>query len=124
MAINASAVWRVRPGGSNVNGGGYDAAISGAGTDYSQQDAAQVSGTAGTAAGTTTFTDATANNFTSAMIGNAIWIASGAGFTAGAYFVTGFTSSSIVTLDRSPGTGSAAVWKLGGAWADFWTNCQ
>ncbi len=121
MAIGATAVWRVRPSGANTNGGGYDAAISGAGTDYSQQDAAQLSGTVGTAAGTTTFSDAGVT-FTSAMVGNAIQIASGAGFTAGFYFVTAFTNSTTVVLDRSPGTGSAAVWKLGGGWADFWTN--
>jgi hypothetical protein len=122
MAINASAIWRVRPSGSNTNGGGYDPGIAGAATDYSQQNAAQASGSAGTATGTTTFTDAVANNFTSTMVGNAIWIASGAGFTVGAYFVTAYTSASQVTLDRSPGTGTVAIWKLGGGWADFVTN--
>jgi hypothetical protein len=194
MTVNATAVWRVRPGGSNTNGGGFDCGISsaatgthgslsgvtftdataaaftsgmagsainisgvgqfkiatyvsatqitlavgaggslpqlsggaswmvGAGQDYSQQNAAQASGSAGTATGTTTFTDAVANAFTLAMVGNAIWIASGAGFTVGAYFVTAYTSASQITLDRSPGTGTAAVWTLGGSWADPWTN--
>lgn len=124
MAVNGVAVFRVRTGGNNVNGGGYDATISGAGADYSQQDAAQASGSAGTAAGTATFTDAVAANFTAAMIGNGLWIASGAGFTAGLYFVVARASSTSITLDRSPGTGSAAVWKIGGAWADPWTNCS
>lgn len=122
MAVAATAIWRVRPSGSNANGGGFDAAISGAGTDYSQQDAAQASGSAGTASGTTAFSDAAAV-FTAAMVGNAIRITSGSGFTAGWYFVVGYTSATAITLDRSPGTGSAAVWKLGGGWADFWTNC-
>lgn len=117
MTINATAVFRARPSGNNANGGGYDAAISGAGTDYSQQNTAQTSGSVGTAAGTTSFADATAA-FTSAMIGNSIKITSGAGFTVGIYFVTGYTDATHVTLDRSPGTGSAAVWKLGGGWAD------
>jgi hypothetical protein len=121
MAINATAVWRVRPSGSNTNGGGYDAGISGAATDYSQQNSAQASGTHGVTTGTTTFTDATAAAFTAAMIGNAIYI-SGSGQTTGFYFVTAFTSSSVVTLDRSPGTGVSATWALGGGWADFWTN--
>ena len=40
--------------------------------------------------------------FTALMIGNAIQIASGTGFTAGWYFVTGFTSATTVTLDRQP----------------------
>jgi hypothetical protein len=123
VAVNATAVWRVRPSGSNTNGGGYDPGISGAATDYSQQNTAQATGTLGTASGTTTFTDA-GGAFTSAMIGNALWIASGAGFTTGAYFITAFGSSTSVTLDRSPGTGTAANWALGGGWADFWTNAS
>jgi hypothetical protein len=121
VAVLATAVWRARPSGVNTNGGGYDPGISGAATDYSQQNAAQASGTHGTTIGTTTFTDATALAFTSAMIGNAVYI-TGSGQTTGWYFVTAFTSSSVVTLDRSPGTGTLATWHLGGGWADFWTN--
>jgi hypothetical protein len=121
MAVNATAVWRVRPAGSNTNGGGFDSGIAGAGTDYSQQNAAQASGTHGTASGTTAFSDTTAANFTSAMVGNALSL-SGSGFTTGWYFVTGYTDASHVTLDRSPGTGTAGTWALGGGWADFWTN--
>src|SRR5271166_746827 len=117
MAVNATAVWRVRPSGSNTNGGGYDSGIAGAGTDYSQQNTAQATGTLGTAAGTTAFSDA-GGAFTAVMIGNALWIASGAGFTAGAYFITGYTSATAITLDRSPGTGTVANWAVGGAWAD------
>lgn len=121
MTIQATSVFRVRKLGSNTNGGGYDAAMSGAGTDYSQQDAAQATGTHGTAAGTTTFTDTVAAAFTAAMIGNAIYI-SGTGFTAGVYFVTARASSTSITLDRSPGTGTVGAWAIGGAWADPWTN--
>src|SRR5271170_4168055 len=121
MAVNATAIWRVRPSGSNTNGGGYDPGISGAATDYSQQNTAQATGTLGTASGTATFTDA-GGAFTSAMVGNALWIASGAGFTVGAYFIVTFNSSTSVVLDRSPGTGTVAHWALGGGWADFWTN--
>src|SRR5579859_1116970 len=123
MAIGNTAVWRVRQdtGVSNSNGAGYDAGISGAATDYSQQAAPQATGTHGTAAGTTAFSDTTAAAFTSAMIGNALWI-SGSGFTTGWYFCTAFTDSSHITIDRSPGTGSAATWNLGGAWADPFTN--
>ena len=102
----------------NTNGGGYDPGISGAATDYSQQNSAQASGTHGTTTGTTTFTDATALAFTSAMVGNAIYI-TGTGQTTGWYFVTAYSSSSVVTLDRSPGTGTLATWHLGGGWADF-----
>lgn len=114
MAVNATAVWRVRTSGSNSNGGGYDSGIGGAATDYSQQNAAQATGTHGAGSATTTFTDATAANFTSAMVGNAINI-SGQGF----YFVTAFTSATQVVVDRALGTFSGASWSLGGGWADF-----
>lgn len=120
MAVTTTTIWRIRPSGVNTNGGGYDPGIAGAATDYSQQNAAQASGTHGHAVGTTTFTDLTALAFTTAMVGNAIYI-TGDSLTTGFYFVVGFTSSSIITLDRTPGTSgaSAATWHLGGGWADF-----
>lgn len=121
MSVNATAVWRVRPSGSNTNGGGYDPGISGAATDYSQQNSAQASGTHGACSDNTTFTDSTADAFTSAMVGNAMYI-TGGGATTGWYFVTAYTSSSEVTLDRTPGSVSGGTWNLGGGWADFWTN--
>jgi hypothetical protein len=121
MAVGATAVWRARPSGSNTNGGGYDPGISGAATDYSQQNSAQASGSHGTSTGTTTFVDAIANLFTAAMVGNALYI-TGTGLTTGWYFCVGYTSASSITLDRSPGTGTVGTWHLGGGWADFWTN--
>ncbi len=206
MTVAATAVWRVRPSGSNLNGGGFDASISsatgslgvsvtgshgswatsagtttftdataaafiagmatapgtsinisgvgqflilsyvgttqitiqtplgapnsggalynwtiGSGLDYSQQNSAQASGTHGTAVGTTDFQDTVAANFTSAMVGNALYI-TGTGLTTGFYFCVAFISSSDITLDRSPGTGTIGTWHLGGGWADFWTN--
>ncbi len=192
MAVNAIAVWRVRPSGANTNGGGFDVSLSsaatgthgsyvnsttkftdataaaftsgmvgssifiqmssgsgqyliasfidasnitlgpgtpamdiagpltwtvGGGTDYSQQNGFQVNGTNGSGVATTTFTDATAANFTAAMVGNCINIA-GQGF----YFVTSFTNASNVVVDRALGTFSGASWALGGGWADFFTN--
>jgi hypothetical protein len=107
----------VRPSGNNANGGGYDSGISGAATDYSQQDAAQATGTNGAGSASTTFTDTTANAFTAAMVGNCIYIA-GQGF----YFVVTYTDAGHVVVDRALGTFSGASWKLGGGWADFWTN--
>jgi hypothetical protein len=127
MAVLAAAVWRVRPSGSNTNGGGYDGTNYPGGTDYSQQNSAQASGTNATTsgAGSTTFTDATAAAFTSSMVGNCIQITAGTNFQTGFYFVVTFTNANSVVLDRTPssgGAGSAGVWKLGGGWADFWTN--
>lgn len=129
MTISSTAVYQVRPTGVNTNGGGYDAGISGAGTDYTQQVAAQVSGTHGTlTGGGVVFVDATANSFTAAMVGNSINISAGTGtgFTAGIYFVVSYTSASTVNLDRTPSTGNltAATWALGGSWRDFSTNAS
>lgn len=120
MAVNATAVYRVRVGGSNTNGGGYDPAISGAGTDYSQQDAAELSLTDIACSNTTTVTSAT-GGFTSAMIGNAIWI-TGGGASAGPYFITARTNTNTITVDRTPGTVSAGSGAVGGAWASPTTN--
>jgi hypothetical protein len=124
MAVNATAVWRVRPSGNNTNGGGYDAGIGGAGTDYSQQNAAQlsVSDAAATTGGTTL--TSTTGGFTTAMIGNAVYL-SGTNFTTGFYFITARASSNSVTIDRDPTNGSnasAGTCHVGGGWADFWTN--
>jgi hypothetical protein len=122
LALNATTVWRVRAGGDNTNGGGYDAAISGAGTDYTDQDAAQLSLTDLACADSTTLTSVT-GGFTSAMIGNCVRISSGTNFVAGYYFVTGRTNTNTVTLDRKPvtggTTGSGGVGKLGGAFAHW-----
>ncbi len=119
MAINASAVFRVRTDGVDTNGAAYDSAISGAGTDYSDQAAAQLTVTDGATSGaaSTTLTSAT-GGFTTAMIGNAVRIASGTNFTTGYYFITARTDTNTVTLDRSPtpsGAGSSGAVKVGGA---------
>lgn len=113
MALSATVVWRVRPSGAATNGGGFDASVSGSNTDYSQQNAAQLSGSLGTAAGTSTFSDA-AVTFPTDCPGNIIQIASGTGFTAGFYIIQSRTNGTTVVLDRSPGTGSVAIWKMGG----------
>lgn len=127
MAISAATVWRVRPGGNDANGAGYDSSISGAGTDYSQQDAAQLSLTdlvcqASDDATRLKLRSAT-GGFTSAMIGNAIRILSTGTFTAGYYFIVGYDSTNLVTLDRSPAGGAdrtGGSGKVGGAAATPW----
>lgn len=126
MAIGAATVWRVRPGGDNNNGAAFDATISGAGTDYSQQDAAQLSLTdlvcqASDDAGRLKLRSAT-GGFTSAMIGNAVRILSTGTFTAGYYFIVGYDSTNLVTLDRSPAGGAdrtGGSGKVGGAAATW-----
>lgn len=119
MAIPSTTVWEVRQTATagNVNGGGFNSARGG--TDYTQQDAAQLALTDLTTsgAGATTISSVT-GGFTSQMVGNIIYIASGTNFQAGSYEVVTFTDANNVVLDRTPssgGAGSAGVGKLGGA---------
>lgn len=118
MAIAARTVWRVRTGGDDNNGAGYDSTVASAGTDYSQQDVAQLTITATlSAGGTTTLTDAAGGNqFTSAMVANVIRI-SGGTLTAGWYCIMAFTDANNVVLDRTPGTGTLSTGRVGGGWA-------
>lgn len=124
MTILATAQWEVRPTtGDNLNGSGYDAAISGAGTDYSQQAAAQLTLTdlVTSGAGVAILTSVT-GGFTAAMVGNAIRIASGTNFTVGWYFLVTYTNTNTVTLDRTPtpaGAGVGGAGKVGGATASL-----
>jgi hypothetical protein len=128
MALTAYTNWYVRAGGSQTNGGGYDSTISGAGTNYADQDAAQVVFSAGNSnrlstsgAGATTITSA-GTPFTSAMVGNCIRISAGTNFQTGYYFITSYTSTSQVVLDRTPtsgGAGSNGDGSLGGAHASL-----
>lgn len=114
MALAAATVWEVRPtNGSDTNGGGFVTGASG--TDFSQQNAKNTgttdkSVTDGVGVGTTTFTSATAN-FTTAIVGNVIYI------NGGWYQVTARASSVSITLDRSPGTGTGWTVNIGGALA-------
>ena len=119
MSLSNNTVWEVRPSvGSDTNGGAF---VSGAsGTDYSQQNAKNSSGnnistTDGVGNGTTTWTSATAS-FTSAIIGNVIYLA-GSGITTGWYQVTAYTNGTTIVLDRNPGTGTGITMNIGGALA-------
>tara|TARA_R100000353_G_C6510456_1_gene196502 strand:+ start:364 stop:1794 length:1431 start_codon:yes stop_codon:yes gene_type:complete len=123
MAITADAQWWIRTDGNDLNGAGFDSTIGGYGsTNYADQATAQLTLTdlATSGAGSTTLTSAT-GGFTSAMVGNAIQIVSGTNVTNGYYFVTGYTSSGSVTVDRAPDNGGGGIssgnGKLGGAWA-------
>jgi hypothetical protein len=118
MAIGAPTVWRIRAGGNNANGGGFDATISGAGTDYTDQDAAQLTLTDIVTTGTTTVTSAT-GGFTAAMIGNCLRLV-GDNY----YFITARASTTSITVDRATGTGSGQTGSIGGAFADPWTNLR
>lgn len=117
--LSSSTDWEVRGGAGNDNNGGCFTR-NGSGTDYSQQDSAQLSltdfATSGT--GVTTLTSAT-GGFTSAMVDNCINLSSGTNLTTGFYRITGYTDTNTVTLDRAPDDGvggvSGATGAVGGA---------
>lgn len=114
MALDATIEWDVRVGGSDNNGGGYDA-ISDGGTDYSQQNSPQLSVSDGAASGTTNL-QSTTGGFTSAMVDNVLKITGGS-LTAGHYQIVAFVDTNNVTLDRTPGTGSGSTVNVGGSLA-------
>ena len=120
MSLSANTVWEVRYAGSDTNGGGF---VSGAsGTDFSQQNSANSGGSNGSTTdavtnGTTTITSATAS-FTSAIVGNIIYIAGGTGSIVGAWYqVVTYTNATTIVVDRSTGltTGTGATMNIGGA---------
>lgn len=123
MALTAATLWRIRIGGADTNAGCFDPTVASAGTDYTDQDAAQLSVTDLACAGTpwTTLTSAT-GGFTTAMIGNGFVISGGSGFTAGRYMITGSANTNTITVERAvaaSGTPSGATGKVGGALATF-----
>lgn len=123
MTVLATAQWWVRADGAETNGGGYDSAIASAGTNYCDQASGQLTLTdlATSGAGVAVITSAT-GGFTAAMIGNCIRISAGTNFQTGYYFVTGYTDTNTVTVDRTPssaGAGSAGSGILGGAHASI-----
>lgn len=107
MAISATCVWEIRTTGSDINGGGYTSG----GTDYSQQNSAQLTLADVVGNGTTTLTSAT-GGFTSAMIGNIINVA-----TVGRREITGYTNTNTITVDASVSAGTYTGY-IGGALAN------
>lgn len=122
MAIASTCVWECRDTGASTNGGGY---VSG-GTDYSQQDSPQLALTDIAIADntTTTITSAT-GGFTSAMVGNIIYLTGGSGgtLTTQRRQITAVTDSNTITVDRAPAPTSAmtnVTGNVGGALSGPW----
>ncbi len=107
--------WEVRTTGSDTNGGGFK--LAGTGTDYSQQNAAQFSGTdLASTSGTTIpciVTSAT-HTFVAADVDNIIQVSAGTNWTAGFYPIVSVAGNA-ATLDRACGS-SATI--TGGTWAE------
>lgn len=117
-ALNASTIWEMRTTGSAYNGGGYFTTAGS--TDYSQQDAAQVSKTNLYYTSGTTLKCDDASTFDDTMEGNVIYIDSGTHFTQGYYQVATYVDGNTITLDRAPASEDTsahkdAVGALGGA---------
>jgi hypothetical protein len=119
-AIAATAQWDVRTTGNDANGGAFDPSVTIPGTDYSQQNSAQVAFTDLVIGGTTTQVTSAANPFATCTAGvgycgNFIHITGGSGCTVGWYEVLS-TSTITATLDRSAGTAaSTCTGNLGGS---------
>ena len=106
MAIPPGSIWEVRTTGNDANGGFF---VPGSGgTDYSQQDSAQLSVSDVVTNGTTTATSVT-GGFTAAMVGNGINIA------GTIYEVAARTDTNTITLDRTASSASGQTGKVGGA---------
>ena len=105
MTVSGDMVWEVRANGTAAGGAGFKTGASG--TDYSQQDAVQITRTDIVIDATTnTKLTSAATAFTSAEVGNVINITSGTGFTAGRYEIVS-EASGVVTCDRAVGTTSS-----------------
>jgi len=118
---SANMVYEMRANGDATNGGGF--LNGGTGTDYSQQDAAQVTYTDLVIdAATNTDVTSAATPFTSAHVGNTINITGGTGFTVARYEVIS-VAGVIATLSSAVGTvaSTGGAGKLGGA-IFLWTD--
>lgn len=122
MSLSSTAVFEVRTTGSPTNGGGFDPGVASPGTDYSQQNAAQFSGTdlasSNGTNGTPTVTSAS-HSFVSADVGNFIQVSAGSNWTTGIYCITSVSGGGAV-LDRAVGSSaslSSGTWAEGGALA-------
>lgn len=118
MALSATQVWEVRTTGNDANGGAFRAGATG--TDYSQQDAPQVTYTDLTTGASSSQVTSATSPFTAAHVGNVLNIptATPSGVVAGRYEILS-VASGVATLDRSAGTANAggATGYLGGALA-------
>lgn len=111
MAVAAATVWEVRTTGADTNGGGFVAGATG--VDYSQQNAAQYSGTdLAVDASLNTKVTSASHSFVANDVGNIMQLPGGGAFTAGFYQIVSVASGA-ATLDRSP----AATSSTGGSYA-------
>jgi hypothetical protein len=114
MALTAATAWEVEATGSDSNGGGFDTSNKGAtGVDmtYGTHQGTVSFSSSLSAVGTTSLTNSS-SSFLNTMLGNVINIAG-----QGLYCIVGYTSTSVVTVDRALGTFTATSGVVGGALA-------
>lgn len=122
MALSSTGVLEVRPGGSDSNAGYFNPSGGSPGTDYSQQDTAQVTIDGATVAAavhtTTTQINITGSTVSAAWNRNGLRITGGTA-TAGLYEITAVdVPNNRITVDRSAGTsGQTATGTMGGGLA-------
>lgn len=122
MAVVAQAKrieWEVRTTGDVANGAGY---LDLGGSDYSQQNVAQLTITDLTCFQGRTKIYTANGGFTGPMIGNFIKVSSGSNFTAGYYLILSVLSTNYAIVDRTPcpaGDGSGGNAKVGGGAAEI-----
>ena len=114
MAVSGFTTWEVQTGGSDTNGGGFVEGSSG--TDYSQQTSAQLSLSDGMCMGTTNLNSST-GGFTSAMVGNILYLYSMTSMTAEWYEITAYVDTNNVTLDRNGPFDAGMTINVGGCLA-------
>lgn len=112
--------------GDNLNGGGFDDTKGG--VDYSQQDAAQVTGAnySTSGIGSTTLTDSDSGGaFTNLLPGNVIYLPTGTNLAPGFYLIDSYIDPNNIVLHEAPDDGvggvSGAAGRIGGA-RQFWTE--
>ena len=105
-----TTTWELRTGGSNSNGGCFVTGASG--TDFTQQNSAQFSGTDLVLATGTTVSSAS-HTFVATDVGNCIQITAGTGFTPGFYNIVS-VAAGVATLGATAGTSGST----GGTWAE------
>jgi len=114
MAMAEKIVWDIRTTGDSSNGGGFDDALGG--TDYSQQDVAELTITDLVSDVTGTEISSVTGGFTEAMEGNVIHIQATGAFVAHWYELVTYTDANTFTIDRSCGASkSGGEGKVGGA---------
>ena len=95
---------------------GYVSMVYGGGTDYSQQNAAQLSLADLATDGAGTGLSSVTGGFAADMLWNIIYLVDG-GATEGWYQITAVASANACTIDRSAGAGKTGVTgNVGGAW--------